>query len=288
MRNRLTILLSLGALALALLPAAHAEKADRNKPMNIEADALRHDELKQTSVFTGRVVMTKGTIVLRGAQLEVRQDPDGFQHGVVTAEPGKRAFFRQKRDTLAGAPDEFVEGEGEVIEYDGRTDIVKLIRRAELRRYREATLADELTGALIVYNNITEIYTVDGRSFRPLPANHVVPACGIHVFAEAGGLVFSGDTTHSEAFVAALNAIPDLRHLIVETSFENELADIAKLSKHHWPDSLAAELKRLAIAPAVWITHLKPGNESAIMNELRAAAPAWRIEALMQGQLIEI
>ena len=133
MRNRLTILLSLGALALALLPAAHAEKADRNKPMNIEADALRHDELKQTSVFTGRVVMTKGTIVLRGAQLEVRQDPDGFQHGVVTAEPGKRAFFRQKRDTLAGAPDEFVEGEGEVIEYDGRTDIVKLMRRAELR-----------------------------------------------------------------------------------------------------------------------------------------------------------
>ena len=131
MRNRLTILLSLGALARALLPAAHAEKADRNKPMNIEADALRHDELKQTSVFTGRVVMTKGTIVLRGAQLEVRQDPDGFQHGVVTAEPGKRAFFRQKRDTLAGAPDEFVEGEGEVIEYDGRTDIVKLMGRGE-------------------------------------------------------------------------------------------------------------------------------------------------------------
>jgi len=163
MRNRLTILLSLGALALALLPAAHAEKADRNKPMNIEADALRHDELKQTSVFTGRVVMTKGTIVLRGAQLEVRQDPDGFQHGVVTAEPGKRAFFRQKRDTLAGAPDEFVEGEGEVIEYDGRTDIVKLMRRAELRRYRGAVLDDEITGAVIVYNNLTDQFSVDGQ-----------------------------------------------------------------------------------------------------------------------------
>ena len=167
MRNRLTILLSLGALALALLPAAHAEKADRNKPMNIEADALRHDELKQTSVFTGHVVMTKGTIVLRGAQLEVRQDPDGYQHGVVTAEAGKRAFFRQKRDTQPGAPDEYVEGEGELIEYDGRTDIVKLIRRAELRRYREATLADELTGALIVYNNITDVFTVDGQKATP-------------------------------------------------------------------------------------------------------------------------
>ena len=167
MKIRPPSLLLFAALALASLHAAHAEKADRNKPMNIEADALRHDELKQTSVFTGRVVLTKGTIVLRGAQLEVRQEPDGYQHGVVTAEPGKRAFFRQKRDTPAGAPDEFVEGEGEVIEYDGRTDIVKLIRRAEMRRYREAQLTDEVEGAIIVYNNLTDVFTVDGQKTAP-------------------------------------------------------------------------------------------------------------------------
>ncbi|ADV01787.1 lipopolysaccharide transport periplasmic protein LptA [Alicycliphilus denitrificans] len=167
MRIRLPSLLLLGALALAWLPGAHAEKADRNKPMNIEADALRHDELKQTSVFTGHVVMTKGTIVLRGEQLDVRQDPDGFQHGVVTAEPGKRAFFRQKRDTPPGQPDEFVEGEGEVIEYDGRADTVKFTRRAELRRYREAQLTDEVKGAVIVYNNLTDVFTVDGQKTAP-------------------------------------------------------------------------------------------------------------------------
>lgn len=167
MRIRLPSLLLLGALALVWLPGAHAEKADRNKPMNIEADALRHDELKQTSVFTGHVVMTKGTIVLRGEQLDVRQDPDGFQHGVVTAEPGKRAFFRQKRDTPPGQPDEFVEGEGEVIEYDGRADTVKFTRRAELRRYREAQLTDEVKGAVIVYNNLTDVFTVDGQKTAP-------------------------------------------------------------------------------------------------------------------------
>lgn len=38
--------------------AALAEKADRNKPMNIEADSLRYDDLKQVSVFSGRVVLT--------------------------------------------------------------------------------------------------------------------------------------------------------------------------------------------------------------------------------------
>ncbi len=133
-----------------------------------------------------------------------------------------------------------------------------------------------------------EAFTLKGRAFRPLPANHVVPACGMHIATHTGSLAFSGDTTHSDALVAALNAIPDLRHLIIETSFENALVEIAKVSKHHWPDSLAAELKRLDIAPEVWITHLKPGNEAAIMNELRAAAPGWGVEALRQGQVIEL
>lgn len=162
MNHRLLSLSLCAALVLALAPAARAEKADRNKPMNIEADALRHDELQQTTVFTGHVVMTKGSIVLRGARLEVHQDPDGYQSGIVTAEAGKRAFFRQKRDTAPGAPDEFVEGEAERIEYDGRADVVRLIRRGELRRYRGATLSDELTGARIVYSNVTDVFTVEG------------------------------------------------------------------------------------------------------------------------------
>ena len=162
MKQRLSPLLLAAALA-AFAGLAQAEKADSTKPMTIEADALRHDELKQTSVFTGNVVMTKGTIVLRGAQLDVRQDPEGFQYGVVTAEAGKRAFFRQKRDTVPGQPEEFVEGEGEVIEYDGKADLVKFIRRGELRRYRGGQLSDEITGSIIVYNNLTDVFTVDGQ-----------------------------------------------------------------------------------------------------------------------------
>jgi len=137
---------------------ASAEKADRNKPMNIESDALRYDDLQQASVFTGSVVLTKGTIVIRGARVDVKQDPEGYQFGVVTAEPGKRAFFRQKREGV----DEYIEGEGETIEYDGRADIVKFIKKAEMRRLRGATLADETTGDVIVYNNNTDVFTVDG------------------------------------------------------------------------------------------------------------------------------
>jgi lipopolysaccharide export system protein LptA len=162
-------LLSFLPLCLALgAGAAHAEKADRAKPMNIEADALRHDDLKQVSVFTGRVVMTKGTIVIRGARLEVRQDPDGYQFGVVTAEPGKRAFFRERRD---GPGEEYIEGEGETIEYDGRADKVRFIRKAEMRRLRGATLSDEINGNVIVYDNVTDVFTTDGERTVPSAAN---------------------------------------------------------------------------------------------------------------------
>ena len=181
MQNRLSTLLLLLPL-LGFATPAMAERADRNKPMNIEADALRHDELKQTSVFTGRVVMTKGTIVLRGARLDVHQDPEGYQSGTVTAEPGKRAFFRQKRDSQPGQPDEYVEGEGEVIEYDGRADIVKFIRRAELRRYRGGIVNDEITGSVIVYNNLTDVFTVDGQKTQPNTAG-ATPGAGGRVRA---------------------------------------------------------------------------------------------------------
>ena len=137
---------------------ALAEKADRNKPMNVEADALRYDDLNQTSVFTGKVVVSKGSILIRGAKVDVRQDPEGYQFGTVTAEPGKLAYFKQKREGL----DEFIEGEADVIEYDGKADRVKFIRRAELRRLRGAIVADEMTGSLITYDNTSDVFTVDG------------------------------------------------------------------------------------------------------------------------------
>ena len=152
-----------------LVGPAQAEKADRDKPMNIEADTLRYDDIKQTSVFTGKVVVTKGSMLIRGAHLDVRQDLEGNQYGVMKAEPGKLAFFRQKRDTPAGAPDEFIEGEGELVDYDGRADVVRLVQRAQLRRYLGTALNDEMTGVVIVYDNSTSILTVDGGPNKPGP-----------------------------------------------------------------------------------------------------------------------
>lgn len=154
----LILVLACGAIALP----AFAEKADRNKTMNIEADSMRIDDVKQVRLISGNVVLTKGTIVIRAANVEVREDPDGYQYAMITGTPSKPAFYRQKREGL----DEFIEGESELIEYDGRADTVRFLRKAQFRRLRGATLADEITGAVIVYENLTDTFRVDGNAVK--------------------------------------------------------------------------------------------------------------------------
>ena len=149
-----------GAVLLMAASGAMAERADNSKPMQIAADAMRYDDVKQTSIWTGNVIATKGTIVIRGDVVEVREDAEGYQHGTVTGSAKKRAFFRQKRDSV----DEFMEGEGETIVYDGKKDVIQFVKNAEVRRYRGTVLADEIKGTLIVYENLNDRFSADGSS----------------------------------------------------------------------------------------------------------------------------
>ncbi len=145
-------------LALTALSPARAERADRLQPMKIEADAGRFDDARQIGSFTGNVLITKGSIVLRAAQVEVRQGADGQQSSVATGVPGTPARFRQKREGL----DETLEGEAQRIEYDAKTDTLRFVDEAVLRRFRGSTLADEARGRLITFDNAASVYSVSG------------------------------------------------------------------------------------------------------------------------------
>ena len=136
-----------------------AEKADRDKPMNIEADALKHDDQQQVTTFTGKVQMLKGSLVLKAARMEVKRDAQGHQVAKLWAESGERIFFRQKREGL----DEYTEGEAETAVYNSQADTLTLSNRAELRLLRGTVVADKIQGQQIVVNNTTEVFTVDGK-----------------------------------------------------------------------------------------------------------------------------
>ncbi len=141
--------------------AGHAEKADRNKPVNLEADRVTVDEIGKVHIFDGNVTLTQGTLAIRSDKLVVKQDAEGFQSGVATASPGKLARFRVKRD----GKDEYIEGEGERIEYDAKTEITKFFNRA----YVKSGL-DEVRGQFIVFDGPNENYSVTSG-----PAGTVVP-----------------------------------------------------------------------------------------------------------------
>ncbi len=153
------ILLLSSLAAVFTATGALAEKADRDKPMNIEADSLKHDDQQQLTIFTGKVQMTKGSLVLKAHRMEVKQDGQGHQVATLWAEAGDRIFFRQKREGL----EEYTEGEAETAVYNSQADTLTLATRAELRLLRGTVVADRIQGQQILVNNTTEVFTVDGK-----------------------------------------------------------------------------------------------------------------------------
>lgn len=130
---------------------------------------------------------------------------------------------------------------------------------------------------------IGETITVGSRSVRALEARHTVPAVGFHLAGESGSLVFSGDTGPNEGFWREVNAIGDLRHLIIETAFSNREQDLAVVAKHLYPVQLGDELARLERAAQVWITHLKPSDRDTIAREVRVWAARSQPKILARG-----
>lgn len=137
------------ALALLFGLPARAERTDRDKPVNIESDRMNADDAQKTAVFEGRVVLTQGTLRIRADRLTVRQDSEGFQSAVAV---GRLATFRQKREGV----DEYIDGEAERIEYDGRADRVQLFNSARVRR----DSGDDVRGSYISYDSKTEHFSV--------------------------------------------------------------------------------------------------------------------------------
>ncbi|MDR2875456.1 MAG: lipopolysaccharide transport periplasmic protein LptA [Methylobacillus sp.] len=140
----------LAATALLFACAAHAEKADRDKPIDLEADNVVINDAKKISTYTGNVVLTQGTIVLLADKLVVREDANGFRHGTAYGNP---TTFRQKME----GKDEYMQGSAQRIEYDARMDKVQLYTKAWVKRGE-----DVVNGEYIMYDTSAEYAEVIG------------------------------------------------------------------------------------------------------------------------------
>ena len=138
---------------LVLAAPAFAEKADRDKPTQVEANKMSADDARRLNVFEGDVVVTKGTIRLTADRLVVRQDAEGFQLATAT---GKPARFRQRQDPKPGEKDGvWIDGEALRIELDDRNQKIELFENARVTRG-----CDEVAGNYIFVDQRSDFYEV--------------------------------------------------------------------------------------------------------------------------------
>lgn len=133
---------------------AHAEKADKEQPIHIDADKIEIDDAKKINKFEGNVVLTQGTLMIKADRIVVTQDAAGNKHAVAYSE-SHPVYFRQKREGY----DQYVEGAGDRAEYDSKTDTVAFFGNAYVKRGQ-----DIVKGNTISYNSNTEFFQSSGDS----------------------------------------------------------------------------------------------------------------------------
>ena len=162
--HRIAARLAACSILCGLLGTAQAERADRSKPLVIEADRPGTLDLqRQVMVFNGNVNISQGTMVIRAERVEMREAADGYRTATAIGSAGKPASFRQKRDGV----DETVEGVADRIEYDSRAETLRFVGNGAVRRLRGTVTADEIIGALIVWDAAGEVFSVAGGAASP-------------------------------------------------------------------------------------------------------------------------
>ena len=130
--------------------------------------------------------------------------------------------------------------------------------------------------------------TIGHREFYAIDVRHSVPSLGFTVKNSGGAFAVSGDTRTNETLWPVLNACDDLRVLVIEVSFPNEMAELAVQAGHYTPRTLTADLERLRHSPEIWLTGMKPGEEMRILEQVRRAAPEKDIRMLAAGTVLTI
>ena len=151
------LLLSTFVLSLVFANSVHAEKADQDKPVILEAEKVSMNDVKQVYDLNGQVLLIKGSIIVTGEDGHITVDPQGYEFVDVIGTPEKVASFRQRREGLA---DEFMQGRGAQVTYDAKTEFLTLTGDANLKRLLNMQMLDQLKGWKIEYDDVKQYYRV--------------------------------------------------------------------------------------------------------------------------------
>lgn len=133
-----------------------------------------------------------------------------------------------------------------------------------------------------------DVIKIGDRSIEMIEVNHIVPCVGYRVGGPTGAFAFSGDTTTNDTLWTGLNKHDRLDLLIVEAAFPNAEEELSKAARHYTPNMLGADIRKLKHKPRIFISHPKPGQESVIFNECKAAMQGLDINPLSGGETFNL
>ena len=145
---------------LACATPVQALQRDRQQPLLVDAGAMHYDDVKQLDVFTGDVVVTKGSMVIHAQRVEVRQSPDGYDMADAFGDAAHPATIDETLDAAPGEPTPTMHGRALRLSYDGRTDVVTLNGQALLERLINGRVNDRAQGETIRYDNLNDRFAV--------------------------------------------------------------------------------------------------------------------------------
>jgi 3',5'-cyclic-nucleotide phosphodiesterase len=126
---------------------------------------------------------------------------------------------------------------------------------------------------------------LDGRLITAYPVNHTVDAVAYWVRGEKNGFLFSGDMGSTPELWTKMAKEEKLKKIFVDCSFPNAEYDLAAKSKHFCPLSLLNDIQPIAKTIEFLISHLKPGQEDLILEELQQAVERRTFRALERGDV---
>jgi cAMP phosphodiesterase len=117
--------------------------------------------------------------------------------------------------------------------------------------------------------------------------NHKVAASGYVVSDGDSAVGITGDTAETDDIWRALESIENLKALLIECAFPNEMSDLAKVSNHLTPESLEKELEKFGNEKCeIYVINMKPMYRDTIIEQI-GTLNTKRLQILEVGKVYE-
>lgn len=125
-------------------------------------------------------------------------------------------------------------------------------------------------------------FEVAHLSIRSVPVNHQVSANGYVISDGTVSIAITGDTAETNEIWTVCNETADLKAILVECAFPDELGDLATVSHHLTPRRLKNELEKFTKTDCpIYVINMKPMYRDRVVAQLTEAK-------IPQVQILEI